>query len=340
MNNPQISIIVPVYNVEKYIRPCLDSILAQTFTDWECILVDDGSQDNSGKICDEYAGKDPRFVVVHKQNEGVAKARITAFEHSKGELITFIDSDDYVSPEYLEKLSKPILEDGADMVSCNFSDVKKGEVKESPQRLVGLFENAGLKDFISNHYFYDASLRREGMTRFLWTKMVKREYVEEGLANGVGLWFGEDQIAVFTILYNIKRLCLIPDRLYYYVHYDEQTTKKYDLSLWRSIITMLEQYSNIDRQGIATKAIRGRTWEYLKVTIYSKMSKANLSCKVFCEHLDFVRNYPYINTFFQHTSADFGIRDNLRYWLLKMKMYNLLYLDVKRSVLKQKLLSR
>ena len=304
MNSPLISIIVPVYNVEKYIRPCLDSILAQTFTDWECILVDDGSQDNSGKICDEYAAKDTRFVVVHKQNEGVAKARITAFEHSKGELITFIDADDYVSTEYLEKLSKPILEDGADMVSCNFSDVKKSEVKESPQRLVGLFENAGLKDFISNHYFYDASLRREGMTRFLWTKMVKREYVEEGLANGVGMWFGEDQIAVFTILYNIKRLCLIPDRLYYYVHYDEQTTKKYDLSLWRSIITMLEQYNKIDSQGIATKAIRGRTWEYLNVTIYTKMGRAHLSRREFCEHLSVVRTHSYIKKFFKPLFVD------------------------------------
>ena len=115
---PKISIIVPVYKVEKYLRRCLDSIVAQTFTNWECILVDDGSPDNSGKICDEYAEEDARFRVIHKQNEGVAKARLTAFENSQGELITFIDSDDYVSELYLEKLSKPILEDNADMVSC------------------------------------------------------------------------------------------------------------------------------------------------------------------------------------------------------------------------------
>ena len=94
--NPLISIIVPVYNVEPYIRKCLDSILSQTYYNWEAILVDDGSTDQSGAICDEYAKKDARFVVVHKQNEGVAKARITAFEHSRGQLITFIDADDYV----------------------------------------------------------------------------------------------------------------------------------------------------------------------------------------------------------------------------------------------------
>ena len=79
MNNPLISIIVPVYNVEKYLRPCLDSILSQTYTNWEAILVDDGSKDNSGNICDEYAQKDSRFIVVHKENAGVAQARITGF---------------------------------------------------------------------------------------------------------------------------------------------------------------------------------------------------------------------------------------------------------------------
>ena len=118
-NQPLVSIIVPVYNVEPYLRKCLDSILAQTYQNWECILVDDGSKDCSGAISDEYANKDNRFIVVHKQNEGVTKARITAFDHSKGELVTFVDADDYVESEYVEKLSKPIVEENVDMVSCN-----------------------------------------------------------------------------------------------------------------------------------------------------------------------------------------------------------------------------
>ena len=125
---PKVSIIVPVYNTEKYLRPCLDSIQAQTFTDFEAILVDDGSTDRSGGICDEYATKDSRFVVVHKKNEGVAKARITAFEHSRGELITFIDSDDYVSPDYLYSLYKPAIDNNADIVSCNNLFVINGKV--------------------------------------------------------------------------------------------------------------------------------------------------------------------------------------------------------------------
>ena len=139
--------------MEDYIRPCLDSILAQTYTNFEAILVDDGSKDGSGRICDEYAVKDSRFVVMHKDNEGVARARITAFEHSKGELITFIDSDDYVSPLYLEELSKPIFEEDADMVSCDFYYDRSGKISKSTGFLTGMYEDDKLKDFITNHFF-------------------------------------------------------------------------------------------------------------------------------------------------------------------------------------------
>ena len=94
---PKISIIVPVYKVEKFLPKCIDSILSQTFTDFELILVDDGSPDNCGKICDEYAHKDDRVVVVHKLNEGVSIARNKGLDVAKGEYILFCDSDDFVS---------------------------------------------------------------------------------------------------------------------------------------------------------------------------------------------------------------------------------------------------
>lgn len=101
---PKISIIVPVYNVEKYLRCCLDSIVAQTFTDWECICVDDGSPDNSGKILDEYAAKDNRFVIIHKENGGVSSARNAGLDIARGEYITFCDSDDWIESNTYETL--------------------------------------------------------------------------------------------------------------------------------------------------------------------------------------------------------------------------------------------
>lgn len=108
MNNPVISCIVPVFKVEQFLQQCIDSILAQTFTDFELILVDDGSPDNSGKICDEYAKKDSRIIVIHKENGGVSSARNAGLDKAKGEWICFVDSDDLISPEYMELMYETI----------------------------------------------------------------------------------------------------------------------------------------------------------------------------------------------------------------------------------------
>jgi len=100
-STPIISIIVPVYNAEKYLRRCIDSIIAQTFTDWECLLVDDGSTDESPNICDEYATKDSRIKVFHKVNEGVSSARNIGIDNAKGRFVTFVDADDSIMHNYL-----------------------------------------------------------------------------------------------------------------------------------------------------------------------------------------------------------------------------------------------
>ena len=98
---PEISVIVPVYKVEEYLPQCIDSILAQTFTNFELLLVDDGSPDRCGEICEEYAGKDTRIRVFHQQNSGVSAARNIGLQHAKGTYIVFVDSDDWVSTDYL-----------------------------------------------------------------------------------------------------------------------------------------------------------------------------------------------------------------------------------------------
>lgn len=117
---PAISIIVPIYKVEKYLPRCLDSILAQTFADFECILVDDGSPDNCGKICDEYAEKDSRIKVIHKANGGQSSARNAGLDIAKGDYIGFIDSDDWIEPNMYELLLNDLLHSGCDIAMCDF----------------------------------------------------------------------------------------------------------------------------------------------------------------------------------------------------------------------------
>lgn len=118
-----ISVIVAVYQAENYLRRCLDSILNQTFKDWDCILVDDGSTDRSGVICDEHAVRDSRFRVIHQANRGVSITRQVGLDAAKGEYIIFADSDDWVEAEWLEKLHRKMIADNVDMVICDFEHI-------------------------------------------------------------------------------------------------------------------------------------------------------------------------------------------------------------------------
>lgn len=118
-NSKLLSVIVPVYKAEKYLHRCVDSILAQTWSNLEIILVDDGSPDNSGKMCDEYSGTDSRIRVIHKPNGGVSSARNAGIDAATGDYIAFVDSDDYIAPEMYEKLFEPLNSDRS-IVMCDF----------------------------------------------------------------------------------------------------------------------------------------------------------------------------------------------------------------------------
>ena len=117
--SPEISIIVPVYKVEKYLNECIDSILAQTFTDFELILVDDGSPDNCPALCDAAAKKDSRVRVIHQQNKGLSGARNAGIDVARGNWLSFIDSDDTVEKTFCEKLYRAATESGAELAACN-----------------------------------------------------------------------------------------------------------------------------------------------------------------------------------------------------------------------------
>ena len=128
--NPLISLVIPVYNVEKYLDKCMESVLAQTYDNFEVILVDDGSTDNSGKMCDEYAKRDSRVIVYHKPNGGLSDARNFGVEHCNADLVSFIDSDDYVTEDYLEYLWYLMNKYDSDVSSANYYRIQEGDRKD------------------------------------------------------------------------------------------------------------------------------------------------------------------------------------------------------------------
>lgn len=142
---PELSIIVPVYKVEKYLPRCIDSILAQTFGDFELILIDDGSPDGCGRICDEYAQKDKRIVAIHQKNMGVSAARNAGLDIAHGRYIGFVDSDDWIEPQMYEVMMDAIRENGADMAVCGvrYAD-EDGKFTRADRLSEGVYTRAGL----------------------------------------------------------------------------------------------------------------------------------------------------------------------------------------------------
>lgn len=139
---PHISVIVPVYKVEAYLSACVNSILAQTYTDFELILVDDGSPDNCGAICDAYAEQDPRVRVIHQKNQGLSGARNSGMDIAEGEYLTFVDSDDLVAPQYLELLLQAAEDGNAEMSVCGpkeFTDAQENKLAPEMHNVLGSF---------------------------------------------------------------------------------------------------------------------------------------------------------------------------------------------------------
>ena len=215
---PMISVIVPVYNVEKYIHRCIDSILNQTFSDFELILVDDGSPDDCGAICEEYAAKDSRIRVLHQENRGQAAARNRALDMARGEYIAFVDSDDWVHPRYLEILLGNAREKKADVSVCGHRKVTEilpfHEIEEgSAEVLSGAdFVRMGLTGQIPNRVW------------ILCDKLFRRECFEhirmpEGRIN-------EDNATVYKVLYEARQVAFCDEILYYYFFNETSTVNQ------------------------------------------------------------------------------------------------------------------
>jgi len=202
-----ISVIVPIYNNEISLRECLDSILAQTFTNWEAILVNDGSTDNTGKIIDEYAEKDSRFVAIHKQNEKTLLARKTGLENSKGEFIASIDNDDIYNKQFLEKMYAKIIETNADFVwcKCQIEDEKKDYYISDYEWNVNIHKNVAM---MMTHI--------HGPTCMLWNKLIKRKLYASVCFPNIKIVLGEDPVQMLQIAYHSKTAVFISENLYFH----------------------------------------------------------------------------------------------------------------------------
>lgn len=218
MSNPFLSIIIPVYNAESYLTRCLDSILAQTFTGFEAILVDDGSTDGSAVLCDSYAKKDSRFRCFHKENGGHTSARQAGLRLAKGTYITFVDSDDWIAPAMYEKMCGAARESGADMVCCNYIAVTPGgDIQCRAPFQGGLYEKTQLEERIYPRMLYSGVYFTYGIAPNLWNKLFRRDLLERHLYDvPLSVKLGEDALVSYICLLESSSVYFCEDYLYYY----------------------------------------------------------------------------------------------------------------------------
>lgn len=208
-DNPLISVIIPIYNVEQYLKRCVESIRCQTYSNLEIILVDDGSPDNCGKICDDYQKADNRIKAIHKKNGGLSDARNVGIEMAQGEYITCIDSDDFVSPFFIENLWIAIQKSECEIATSWFIDYYESDNIPEAKKV-------DIKDItvLSKEEFYKKLLYQDGVEVSAWGKLYKRNLFQ-GVKYPVGKLY-EDIPTTYLLIEKTTKVAVIPNIDYFY----------------------------------------------------------------------------------------------------------------------------
>ena len=217
MNTAQISVLVPIFRIEKYLPKCIDSILDQSSKDFELILVNDGSPDSCPEICDSYAKKDPRVKVVHKENGGLLSARKAGLENASGKYISFVDGDDWVDKYYLDVLFNLAETNSSDLVVTGHFREFDGKIETIKPKSTGIYDHEELQSSILPNAIYNGRFCEHGISTFVWNKLYKRELLNEILYDVPNeIIMGEDAAITYAYLSIAKSVTVSRIPLYYY----------------------------------------------------------------------------------------------------------------------------
>lgn len=230
---PKISIVVPVYNAEKCIKRCLDSIIGQTFSDCEVLLINDGSTDSSLNILENYTKKDERLKIITQKNAGPSAARNTGIDNATGEYVYFVDADDYIVEDALERLYQAAVSSDSELTVCGYYIVKDGVTKEHESYYEpGVYEGEDSRsialDLLSNHSY-------KYLRPYTWIRMVRRDVLgNPRLRFTDEIRRSEDYLFTTELHFRIDKLCLITDQpLYYYIDTEDSITNTYVKNYWQ-----------------------------------------------------------------------------------------------------------
>ena len=283
MSEILITIIVPIYNVEPYIRKCVESLIGQTYRQIEVILVDDGTPDNCGAICDEYARADSRITVIHTENEGVYCARNKALDVATGDYLMFVDSDDWVEPNFCETALRLAQENNVQMVTFMFNNVFEGRDHSIMEKRPSVFRKTGYMD--ASEAVKHLILRDSSLANYLWNKLFKRS-----LFDGVRFPEGrvlQDQAVTYLMMLRAGRIYVSNAVLYNYLQHPGSITdtiynsiKKYAslFAIYQERLPVLRQYcpENVHHQMIQLADLSMKGLMFIRPDSESKQLRNDL----------------------------------------------------------------
>ncbi len=268
----KVSIIIPVYNVQSYLERCFESILAQTYTNFEVICVDDGSTDESGKLCNLYQEKDSRIKVYHIENHGVSHARNIGLSLMKGSWFCFVDPDDWIEPNYIERMYELATEEQCDVVACGIDKTYEyvmgtNEVKER------VFKFHSSKECIQNYICGGNS-----MHGFVWNKLYRTEKFKDNKFDEM-LKVNEDCMYIYEVMSGCEQACLTTLKLYHwYIRRDSACHRRAETADFSAANVFLELYNRVQGVGMeaAQKTLRKNyISSVVQVLMYAKYKRGD-----------------------------------------------------------------
>lgn len=330
-----ISVIVPVYNVEKYLKECLDSLLNQTYKDIEIIIVDDGSTDNSGKICDEYKNKNKNINVIHKKNEGLGFARNTGLENVHGEYVTFVDSDDYVEKDFIEKLYNYMVEQKVDMCKSGFERVNnKRDILSIRKYDNYIYNKEEIKNCFIPRIIGSLPDKKDSIEMCVCGVLYKTSYILK-----YGIKFPSEKILIsedmfFNIDYmkNINKACTIDYVGYNYRYNPSSLTRKYRKDRFEASKYFYKELKKkleiLGYDDLTMLRLSRLFFIYIKVCIsQEKFQVSNKKYKDSLKKIDTICNDSLVRNIINSYPVDkLGIKQKFFLYLIKYRCTRIIYI--------------
>jgi glycosyltransferase involved in cell wall biosynthesis len=320
--NPRISIIVPVYNVEAYLQKCLESILRQTFSDFECILIDDGSTDNSSQICDEYSRKDNRIIVIHQKNKGVSEARNAGLRIARGEWIGFTDPDDWCEAEMFQFLYTNAIEKKVDISICGVQRITRGRAVKNRY----FFKESIISSKEAIKYLFSPG----GFGGYMFVKLIRAQIIHENkVFFNPEIKLSEDVLFSLEIFLHASYVFISPRILYNYFNRPDSAINSSQKIEYKTQDENGEKLKNLFLKYIADPEIRERILDVKRHSYYMGIahryfiSLSNGDTNFNSEYTPKEINKGLLLAI---RNRDIGLGTKILYFLaLNKKIFNLLY---------------